>query len=41
MIGVTLFGLVFTPVFYVVLRRLSGRPIARTAPGVSPAQAAE
>jgi HAE1 family hydrophobic/amphiphilic exporter-1 len=41
MIGVTLFGLIFTPVFYVVLRRLSGRPIAGGAPGVSPAQAAE
>jgi Cu/Ag efflux pump CusA len=25
MIGVTLFGLVFTPVFYVVIRRLSAR----------------
>jgi multidrug efflux pump len=41
MIGVTLFGLIFTPVFYVVLRRLSGRPISGGAPGVSPAQAAE
>jgi hydrophobe/amphiphile efflux-1 (HAE1) family protein len=41
MIGVTLFGLIFTPIFYVVLRRLSGRPIAGGAPGVSPAQAAE
>ena len=41
MIGVTLFGLIFTPVFYVVLRRLSGRPIAGGAPGVSPAPAAE
>jgi multidrug efflux pump subunit AcrB len=28
MIGVTLFGLVFTPVFYVVVRRLSGRKLA-------------
>jgi gold/copper resistance efflux pump len=25
MIGVTLFGLIFTPVFYVVVRRLSTR----------------
>jgi multidrug efflux pump subunit AcrB len=25
MIGVTLFGLMFTPVFYVLIRRLSGR----------------
>ena len=39
MIGVTLFGLIFTPVFYVVLRRLSGRPIAGGAPGVSAAPA--
>jgi HAE1 family hydrophobic/amphiphilic exporter-1 len=29
MIGVTLFGLVFTPVFYVVIRRLTGRSPAR------------
>jgi hydrophobe/amphiphile efflux-1 (HAE1) family protein len=28
MIGVTLFGLIFTPMFYVVVRRLTGRPIA-------------
>jgi len=27
MIGVTLFGLVFTPVFYVVVRRLTGRAL--------------
>jgi hydrophobe/amphiphile efflux-1 (HAE1) family protein len=39
MIGVTLFGLIFTPVFYVVLRRLSGRPIAGAALGVSAAPA--
>ena len=39
MIGVTLFGLIFTPVFYVVVRRLSGRPIAGGAPGVSTAPA--
>jgi hypothetical protein len=26
MIGVTLFGLVLTPVFYVALRTLTGRP---------------
>ena len=29
MIGVTLFGLIFTPVFYVVIRRLTGRSLAR------------
>jgi len=28
MIGVTLFGLVFTPVFYIVIRRLTGRSLA-------------
>jgi multidrug efflux pump subunit AcrB len=28
MIGVTAFGLVFTPVFYVVIRRLTGRSLA-------------
>ena len=27
MIGVTLFGLMFTPVFYVLIRRLSGRKL--------------
>ena len=31
MIGVTLFGLVFTPVFYVVVRRLSRRPLAHVS----------
>ncbi|HEX5959074.1 MAG TPA: efflux RND transporter permease subunit, partial [Hyphomicrobiaceae bacterium] len=29
MIGVTLFGLIFTPVFYVVIRRLTGRSLAK------------
>jgi hypothetical protein len=29
MIGVTLFGLIFTPVFYVVVRRLAGRSLAK------------
>jgi hypothetical protein len=35
MIGVTIFGLIFTPVFYVVIRRLStrrGAPKALAAP---------
>jgi hypothetical protein len=33
MIGVTLFGLVFTPVFYVVVRKLTGRKlVARGQP---------
>ena len=29
MLGVTLFGLLLTPVFYVALRKLSGRPLVR------------
>ena len=33
MIGVTVFGLLFTPVFYVVIRRLFGRKKAATAGG--------
>jgi multidrug efflux pump len=33
MLGVTLFGIFLTPVFYVLLRRLSGnRPLKRTGP---------
>jgi hydrophobe/amphiphile efflux-1 (HAE1) family protein len=39
MIGVTLFGLIFTPVFYVVIRRLTGRSLA--ARGEAAAQPAE
>ena len=31
MLGVTLFGLVFTPVFYVVVRGLFARPRSRRA----------
>jgi hydrophobe/amphiphile efflux-1 (HAE1) family protein len=40
MIGVTLFGLIFTPVFYVVIRRLTGRKlVARgTAAAVQPGE---
>jgi hydrophobe/amphiphile efflux-1 (HAE1) family protein len=41
MIGVTLFGLIFTPVFYVVIRRLTGRSLVRrgdTAPAPQPAE---
>jgi multidrug efflux pump subunit AcrB len=33
MIGVTLFGLIFTPVFYVVIRRLVGGRLAATGRG--------
>ena len=33
MIGVTLFGLIFTPVFYVVVRRLSGTKLTRIGHG--------
>jgi multidrug efflux pump len=29
MLGVTLFGLFLTPVFYVALRKLSGRPLVQ------------
>lgn len=32
MLGVTLFGLFLTPVFYVTLRKLSGRPLVSHAP---------
>jgi hypothetical protein len=35
MIGVTLFGLIFTPVFYVVIRRLIGGKLA-TPGGAAP-----
>ena len=39
MIGVTLFGLIFTPVFYVVIRRLSMRKNrADAAPVLAPAK---
>ncbi len=43
MIGVTLFGLIFTPVFYVVVRRLAGGKLAvvgagQTAPRPQPAE---
>ena len=38
MIGVTLFGLVFTPVFYIVLRKLTTR---KSAPSIAAAQPAE
>jgi multidrug efflux pump len=34
MIGVTLFGLFLTPVFYVALRKLSGGALVRHAPKV-------
>jgi hypothetical protein len=36
MIGVTLFGLVFTPVFYVVIRRLTGRRLATRGEAAAP-----
>jgi HAE1 family hydrophobic/amphiphilic exporter-1 len=35
MIGVTLFGLVFTPVFYVVVRKLTGRKLAARGEAVA------
>jgi len=42
MIGVTLFGLIFTPVFYVVMRRLTahGR-LSQSAPTVAGAPAGD
>jgi multidrug efflux pump subunit AcrB len=41
MIGVTLFGLIFTPVFYVVIRRLTGRSLVARGEVVATAQPAE
>jgi multidrug efflux pump subunit AcrB len=41
MIGVTLFGLVFTPVFYVVIRRLTGRRLAARGKPEAPVTLAE
>jgi multidrug efflux pump subunit AcrB len=40
MIGVTLFGLLFTPVFYVVIRRLANRrrPASAAGPAPTPAE---
>ena len=35
MIGVTLFGLIFTPVFYVVIRRLTGTKMVVRCSGAS------
>ncbi len=32
MIGVTLFGLIFTPIFYILVRRLAGGPVATHHP---------
>jgi multidrug efflux pump subunit AcrB len=36
MIGVTIFGLIFTPVFYVIGRWIALRTQRRPAPGTSP-----
>jgi HAE1 family hydrophobic/amphiphilic exporter-1 len=42
MIGVTLFGLIFTPVFYVVMRRLTARRrLSQSAPTVAGAPAGD
>ncbi len=38
MIGVTFFGLIFTPVFYVVMRKFARRPRARGAARSAPAE---
>ncbi len=36
MLGVTVFGLFLTPVFYVVLRALNGRPLHTAHPHAAP-----
>jgi multidrug efflux pump subunit AcrB len=36
MIGVTLFGLIFTPVFYVVIRKLTGRKLVARGSAAAP-----
>ena len=38
MIGVTIFGLIFTPVFYVVVRKFARKPHEHTAPRRAPAE---
>jgi multidrug efflux pump subunit AcrB len=38
MIGVTFFGLIFTPVFYVVVRKFAKKPRAQAAPRPAPAE---
>jgi multidrug efflux pump len=40
MLGVTVFGLVLTPVFYVLVRRLGERRLKLVAPAPAPAVAA-
>jgi multidrug efflux pump subunit AcrB len=38
MLGVTFFGLIFTPVFYVVVRRFAAKPRAHGSPSHVPAE---
>jgi HAE1 family hydrophobic/amphiphilic exporter-1 len=38
MLGVTAFGLIFTPVFYVVVRRFAAKPHAHGSPSRAPAE---
>ena len=38
MIGVTIFGLIFTPVFYVVVRKFEAKPHAIGSEGTAPAE---
>lgn len=38
MIGVTAFGLIFTPIFYVVVRKFSAAPKAHTREHPTPAE---
>jgi multidrug efflux pump len=40
MLGVTLFGLFLTPVFYVLLRKMSGRALTTASPHEAPHVAA-
>jgi hypothetical protein len=37
-LGVTVFGLIFTPVFYVVVRRFAAKPRAHEVPRSAPAE---
>ena len=38
MLGVTMFGLIFTPVFYVVVRKFAAKPKSHEAPHAAPAE---
>jgi len=38
MLGVTIFGLIFTPVFYVVVRKFAAKPKPHGEPHTAPAE---